>query len=164
MNRQVERILWRPRPPGLLCLLVLSSYGWLLAIRPCEWKWIRLPLTLQSMLPHSVQNHFEGHLLCMADNELLSWLPSSSLCLVAGTRQYLAMWGKVLPSAVPALYYQTEIRSRGPISGCKFRQVNHQNVGGVTTVRMDIGYHGFSHWPQFRPTVARRLAHVIKFS
>jgi hypothetical protein len=37
-------------------------------------------------------------------------------------------------------------------------------MGGVTTVRMAIGYHGFSHWPQFRPAVARRLAHVIKFS
>jgi hypothetical protein len=154
MNRQVERIVWRPRPPGRLCLLALSSYGWLLALRPCEWKWIRLPLTLQSMLPHSVKNHFQGCLLFMADNELLAWLPSSLLCLMAGTWQYLAMWGNVLPSTVPSLCYQTESRSRGPISGWKFRQVNHQNVGGVTTVRMSIGYHGFSHWPQFRPAVA----------
>jgi hypothetical protein len=37
-------------------------------------------------------------------------------------------------------------------------------VGGVTTVRMYIGYHGFSHWPQFRTAVARCLSHVIKFS
>jgi hypothetical protein len=164
MNRQVERILWRPRPPGRLCLLALSSYCWLLALCTCEWKWICLPLTLQSMLPHSVQNHFQGRLLFMADNELLAWIPSSSLCLVAGTRQYLDMWSKVLPSTVPALCYQTESRSRGPISGWKFRQVNHQNVGGVTTVWMAIGYHGFFHWPQFRPAVARRLAHVITFS
>jgi hypothetical protein len=100
----------------------------------------------------------------MADNELLAWLPSSLLCLVARTRQYLAMWGKLLPFTVPSICYQTESWSRGPISGWTFWQVNHQNVGGVTNVWMSIGYHEFSQWPQFRTAVARRLTHVIKFS
>jgi hypothetical protein len=74
------------------------------------------------------------------------------------------MWGKLLPSTVPTLRYQTESPCRGPITGWTFRQVNHQNVGGVTTVRMSIGHHGFSQWSQFRTTVAQRLAPIIKFS
>jgi hypothetical protein len=39
-DRQLNVQLWKPKQPGLLCLISMTSYAWLLVLRPCEWDCI----------------------------------------------------------------------------------------------------------------------------
>jgi hypothetical protein len=162
--RQLEVRLWRPKQPGQLCLISMVSYAWLLALCPCEWDCIRVPFPLKLVIPEAVTNHFGNRLVFVTELELAARLTSATLILVTGTKIFLTQWGKKLPPMVPALSFCTAGRITGRLSGWSFRNLSHAQVGGITTVRLSMGFHGGAPWSILPFAVKRRLSHILKYS
>jgi hypothetical protein len=164
-DRQLEVRLWKPKQPGQLCLISMTSYAWLLALRPCEWECIHLPFSLKRVLPQEVINHFGNRLDFLSELQLGARLTSATLILVTGTKLFLTHWGKKLPpTAVPALSFCTAGRITGRVPGWSFRNLSHAQVGGITNVRLSMGFHGGAPWPILLFAVKRRLSHILKYS
>jgi hypothetical protein len=72
--------------------------------------------------------------------------------------------GKKLPPTVPALSFCTAGRITGRVPGWSFRNLSHAQVGGITTVRLSMGFHGGAPWPILPFAVKRRLSHILKYS
>jgi hypothetical protein len=142
----------------------MASCAWLLALRPCEWNCIHLTFALRMVLPQAVASHFGNWLDFVSEVELESLLPSATLILVTGTKVFLARWGKKLPTTVSALSFFTAGRIDGGVTGWVFRSLSHAQVGGVTTVRFSMGFHGGTPWPTLPFAVKRRLSHILKYS
>jgi hypothetical protein len=162
--RQLEVRLWKPKQRGQLCLISMASYTWILALRPCEWDCIHLPFALKSVLPQAVASHFGNRLDFVSELELAARLTTATLILVTGTKIFLTRWGKKLPTTVPALSFCTAVRITGRVPGWSFRNLSHAQVGGVTTVRLSMGFHGGDPWSILPFAVKRRLSHIFKYS
>jgi hypothetical protein len=133
----------------------MASYAWLLALRPCDWECIHLPFALKLFLP---QADFVSEL------ELDARLTSATLILVTGTEILLTHWGKKVPTTVPALSFCTAGRITGRVPGWSFCNISHAHVGGVTAIRLSMGFHGGAPWPTLPFAVKRRLSHILKYS
>jgi hypothetical protein len=162
--QKLEARLWKPKQPGQLCLIYMASYAWLLALRPCEWDCIHLKFALRSLLPQAVASHFGNRLEFVSTLELEALLPSATLILVTGNKVFLTRWGKKLPTTVSALSFCTAGRITGGVSGWVFHNLSHAQVGGVTTVRLSMVFHGVTPWPTLPFAVKRHLSHILKYS
>jgi hypothetical protein len=162
--RQLEARIWKPKHPGQLCLISMAAYAWLLALHTCEWDCIHLPFTLKSLLPQAVASNFGNRLDFVSELELEARLTSATLILVTGTKTFLARWGKKLSTTVPALSFCTAGRITGRVPGWVFHNLSHAQLGGVTNVRLSMGFHGGTPWPILPFAVKRRLSHILKYS
>jgi hypothetical protein len=111
-----------------------------------------------------VASHFGKRLDCVSELELDAQVTSATLILVTGTKIFLTRWGKKLPTTVPVLSFCTSGRITGRVPGWSFRNLSHAQVGGFTTVRLSMGFHGGAPWQILPFDVKRRLSHILKYS
>jgi hypothetical protein len=123
-----------------------------------------LPFSLKLVLPQAVTKYFGNRLDLLSELQLGARLTSATLILVTGTNIFLTHWGKKLPPTVLALSFCKAGQITGRVSGWSFRNLSHAQVGGITTVRLSMGFHGGAPWPILPFAVKRRLSHILKYS
>jgi hypothetical protein len=154
---------------GDLGMLTESSFGWGLALRPCDWSaiivaehdWERERHTpLSGPLLHRLKNY----LVPVAERNLVSRLALCRVVLLSGSWIYLEPWAKTLTKlGIPALLLidsWSHTAKPKPIQAVDWYRVRHAVVGGASSGRVWVGSLGL---PRFKlpVSVERRLLQVV---